>query len=532
MASAQIFEGEVDVTDGVAYFTLPFEVPAGTLEIEVRHDDLSSTNILDWGLLSPSGFRGYGGGNTEPAIVNAEAASRSYLTGPIEPGTWQVYVGEARVTELPARYRVEVLLRDAVTLPPEPARAPYAAPAPLSLEPRWYAGDFHVHSRESGDASPTLEEVASFAESVGLDFVMLSEHNTTSQLELLAEVQARHPDLLFIPGIEVTTYDGHFMSLGGTTWIDHRLGVAGRTLEGIASDVHDDGALFTVNHPELDIGDLCIGCGFTGTVDPAMVDGFEIETGAYSVTGRLFFGSVVDRWEELVALGHHVVAIGGSDDHRAGTGTGTFDSPIGSPTTMVFADELSVAGILAGVRSGRTVVRLEGPDDPMIELSAPGLGVGGDTIDADYVTLSVRVTGAELGASLRLVRDGVPGAAVDATGADRTIDFPLVASDDEDGIRAELLIGSRPRVVTSHVFLRPVTPGGGDAGPTDAGLPDGGPVDGPAPGCGCRASSRTGSPLALSVLLALVLLRRSTIRVRSPQGTLHGSGSPSICRRA
>src|SRR5687767_11751642 len=66
------------------FFLLPFDVPAGTVEIEIRHDDLSDENILDWGLFEPDGkFRGYGGGNEEPAVVGLDAASRSYLAGPI-----------------------------------------------------------------------------------------------------------------------------------------------------------------------------------------------------------------------------------------------------------------------------------------------------------------------------------------------------------------------------------------------------------------------------------------------------------------
>lgn len=492
-AQTYTFDGEVDAADGVDYFAIPFEVPSGTVEIEIRHDDLSDANILDWGLLSPSGFRGYGGGNAEPAIVNEAAASRSYLTGPIEPGTWQVYVGEAQLEALPARYHVEVFLRDAVTLPPEPERAAYVAPPPIVTERRWYAGDFHVHSRESGDSPAELDDVLSYAESVGLDFVMLSEHNTVSQLERYEGVQARHPTVLLIPGIEVTTYEGHFMSIGGTTWIDHRLGVDGRTLDQIADDVHADGALFTVNHPALDIGDLCIGCGWTGSVRPDAVDGIEIQTGAFSVTGRLFLNRVLERWDELVVMGFHVVAVGGSDDHRAGTGTGTFDSPIGSPTTMVLADALSAEAILAGVRAGRTVVRLEGNDDPMVELSSPDLEGDTDTITADYTTLTVRVTGAELGATLRLVRDGERHAEMDVTGADVELDFPLVAGPSEDAIRAELLLGGQRRVITSHVFLRPMTSGGGDAGPEDGGSSDAGPVPAPS-GCSCSARNRDHVP--------------------------------------
>ena len=40
----------------------------------------------------------------------------------------------------------------------------------------------------------------------GLDFVEFSEHNTTSQLQYLTAVQARHPDVLLLPGIEVTFF--------------------------------------------------------------------------------------------------------------------------------------------------------------------------------------------------------------------------------------------------------------------------------------------------------------------------------------
>src|SRR4051812_42596049 len=70
--------------DGSSFVLVPFDVPAGTVEIQIDHDDLSDANILDWGLQDPAGvFRGWGGGNTEPAIAGVLASSRSYLTGPI-----------------------------------------------------------------------------------------------------------------------------------------------------------------------------------------------------------------------------------------------------------------------------------------------------------------------------------------------------------------------------------------------------------------------------------------------------------------
>lgn len=506
-----VFDAEVPAAGD--FFTIPFTVPAGVAEIEVRHDDLSATNILDWGVIDPTGFRGYGGGNTEPAVFNAAAASRSYLPGAITPGQWVVYVGKAKVTELPAHYHVEVVLRDAITLPPQPTRASYVPVAALRTEARWYAGDFHVHSRESGDARPTLDAIATYAEMQNLDFVMISDHNTVSQLELYADAQARHPAMLFIPGIEVTTYQGHAMSMGGTEWIDHRLGFGGRTIADVASEVHAQRAIFSINHPALSLGDLCIGCGWMAMVDGGSVDAMEVQTGAYHVTGTLFYRSVTTMWDDFLLAGHHVVAVGGSDDHSAGLGTGTFDSAIGSPTTMVWASELSAAAILEGVRRGRTVVKLEGSSDPMVELSSPDLDPSvTDTILADVTTLHVRVTGAPVGSTIRFVHDGEPLAPIDVMGRDWEHDERVVAGAGEEFYRVELVIAGRPRVVTNHLYLRSITPGGPDSGiRPDAGMitHDAGPSLPPSSSCGCRATGTRSSGGGIVALLVIVIVRAS-----------------------
>jgi hypothetical protein len=513
-----MFDGEVPA-DG-DYFTIPFTVPAGVAEIEVRHDDLSTTNILDWGVIDPTGFRGYGGGNSESAVFNAAAASRSYLPGVITPGAWVVYVGKAKVTELPAHYHVEVVLRDAITLAAMPERTPYVPVAALSTEARWYAGDFHVHSRESGDAHPTLDEIATFAEMQHLDFVMISDHNTVSQLELYSGVQARHPHLLFVPGIEVTTYQGHAMSMGGTEWVDHRLGFQGRTIAEVAAEVHAQSAIFSINHPALSIGDLCIGCGWMAMLDGGSVDAMEVQTGAYHVTGVLFYRQVTTMWDDFLLAGHHVVAVGGSDDHSAGTGTGSFDSSIGSPTTMVWARELSTDAILEGVRRGRTVLKLENSEDPMVELSSPDLDPSvTDTIVQDVTTLHVHVTGAPVGATLRFVRDGEAQPPIDVMGTDWEHDERVIAGPSEDFIRVELVIAGRPRVVTNHVYLRSITPGGPDAGlPPDAGAVadaavDAGPTPAPANRCGCRAgTSPPSGALGLGAVLLMIAARARRTR--------------------
>src|SRR5581483_3877987 len=156
--------------DGPDHFFLPFTVPPGTVEIEVRHESRTPGNALDFGVDDPAGYRGWGGGTSEPAVIGSQAASRAYVPGPIPPGTWRVIVGKASVVAWPAVYHVEVELRAAATLMPQPGRRPYAPAAPLRAGRRYYAGDLHVHSLESTDARPTLMEIAALARSRDLDF--------------------------------------------------------------------------------------------------------------------------------------------------------------------------------------------------------------------------------------------------------------------------------------------------------------------------------------------------------------------------
>lgn len=483
-----LLEGEVP-EGSPDHFRLAFEVPDGVQEIEIRHDDLSEQNILDWGLDDPAGFRGWGGGNHEAAIVGEEAASRSYLPGPITQGTWHVVVGKAKIVERPARYRVEIELRTTPTLSPQNERRPYVAVPALKTGARYYAGDFHVHSRESGDAQPTLDEVAAFAREIGLDFIELTEHNTTSHLDFFGDVQARHPEMLLVPGVEFTTYAGHANGIGATRFVDHKIGQPGVTIEGAVQAFRKQGAIFSLNHPALALGDLCIGCAWQHELDGEHIGAIEIGTGGWKQGGLMFTPMVISMWEELSAKGHRVAAIGGSDDHEGGHGR----SPIGSPTTLVFAEELSVSAILEGVRKGRTVVKLQGPSDPMIELEVNG-ELPGSTVEATRMTLRAVVTGGA-GQQLRLIQSGEGGEPVDITGDpfvyETSIEPPASG---ESFVRAEVLVNEHPRTVTNHVFLRR---SGGDA-ESEA-------------GCGCRMGASGSKPWALVGLLgaAIALRRRS-----------------------
>lgn len=496
---------------GPDHFFLDFEVPEGTREIEVRHDDQSEANILDWGLNDPNGFRGWGGGNTEPAVVGELSASRSYLPGPLPAGTWRVVVGKAKVVASPATYRVEIDLRTTPTLPPATDRTPYAPASARVTGERYYAGDFHVHSRESGDASPTIQENVALAKSRGLDFIELSEHNTVSHDDLIPGIQANEPAFLLIPGIEYTTYQGHANAIGVTRWVDHKIGQPGITIDGAIEEVRAQGGVFSINHPALDLGDLCIGCAWKHQEDGSKLGGVEIATLGLSSGGLIFSRAAIAFWDGLLDRGYKIPPLGGSDDHRAGAPQASLPTTIGSPTTLVRARELSVAGILEGLRKGDTVVKLDGPDDPMIvfdvvtergaEAPAP-IARPGDTLGVRSVVLRAVVTHPAAGDTVRFVKNGVPMDPVPITG-DPFVHEVLVTPTEgrEDRYRAEVVRGNNSETVTAHVWLAS-DPSGPQASEGTKAEPA--PVaEGDGCGCSTPGASRSGSLGALAVGVAL-----------------------------
>jgi MYXO-CTERM domain-containing protein len=350
-----------------------------------------------------------------------------------------------------------VTFKTAASLAPQTERKPYVAGAALAKGPRYFAGDLHVHSRESGDAIPTLDEIGTFARSRGLDFVEISDHNVNTQDDYVAASQARFPDLLFIPGIEFTTYAGHANAIGATRWVDHKIGQPGVTIGGAVEQIAAQGAIFSINHPALDIGDLCIGCAWKHTLDPAKVTGVEIETSALSGGGLLFQSKAIAFWESYLDKGFHVVGLGGGDDHRAGKETGQFQSALGSPTTLVYADELSAGAIMDAIRKGHVVVKTDGPADPMVELTS-GSALPGDSLRQRSAVLTAKVTNTNVGQrtiTARWVKNGVPDDPFDVTEEGQMFTRDATAPPTgEDRYRFEVLLSdNKPHLITNHIFL-------------------------------------------------------------------------------
>jgi predicted metal-dependent phosphoesterase TrpH len=74
--------------------------------------------------------------------------------------------------------------------------------------------DLHVHSRCSPDSRLTLAQLLDQVGPAGLHGFALTDHNTVAGHAELLQLRADFPHYVLIPGVEVSTRDGHLLGLG------------------------------------------------------------------------------------------------------------------------------------------------------------------------------------------------------------------------------------------------------------------------------------------------------------------------------
>lgn len=73
--------------------------------------------------------------------------------------------------------------------------------------------DLHVHTVYSGDSNCEVDDAILSAQNKGLDGIAITDHDSVAGLEEAREF-TRDEDFIVIPGIEVSSKDGHILGLG------------------------------------------------------------------------------------------------------------------------------------------------------------------------------------------------------------------------------------------------------------------------------------------------------------------------------
>lgn len=206
-------------------------------------------------------------------------------------------------------------------------------------------GDFHCHTRSSGDGRYTVPELVSKAHNLGLDFITTTDHNS-----IVANF-VDTDDMLLVPGVELTNKFGHCNLIGKKiplddfnvkTYQDELLKI---------NEATNKGAIFVANHPFSPKSR-----SWLVPILELTPDLVEIWNGPWGMHNRVAF----EWWIDLLNAGKYIPAIGGSDFHFEDE-----DKALNRPVNTLDVRFNSAAGILESALNGRNIIK-----DTEIEFSS------------------------------------------------------------------------------------------------------------------------------------------------------------------
>jgi predicted metal-dependent phosphoesterase TrpH len=197
-----------------------------------------------------------------------------------------------------------------------------------------YKIDLHCHSWFSGDGVSSPESLIAAARAKGLHGFALTDHNTCDGCRylldkgLVREDGLPVDDFLVIPGVEVTTAEGHLLCLG--VILPYLKGVPAAE---VCRMVHAAGGLAIPPHPY----DLFRAGIREAVLDVLAIDALEVFNAA----------TTLKRYNRMAfdyATAHKLPMTAGSDAHH--------EAAIGTAYTILHTDDFSVRGLLAQVTRG------------------------------------------------------------------------------------------------------------------------------------------------------------------------------------
>jgi predicted metal-dependent phosphoesterase TrpH len=388
-----VLEGRFTEADQKRYSLVPFTLPPGVRQVHVRYSYsdridsdpmVSGGNTLDIGLFDPRGtetgsvgFRGWSGSHQLEFVVGEEWATPPYAPGPMPPGTWNVLLGPYKVGPRGCDWWIEIRC-DPDLPPPEREMVRAGEPDRPSLpkaRPGWLRGDLHCHTRYSdGDSWPP--EMLHAATEAGLDFLGVTDHNNVAHHAAYGPGGNGRP--IVIPGVEVTTYGGHWNAWGTDRWWEFRTPEASAVEQAMA-EAAEAGAFVSVNHPKP--------FGPPWEYDTVRsMRAIEVWNGAWAGLNSVSLAM----WEARLRDGQRLVAVGGSDTHDLRSADpDARHATLGNPTTWVNAGrDADARAILDAMRAGRTFVS-ESPAGPQLYLERADRGVRVSVVGAVGATMVV-----------------------------------------------------------------------------------------------------------------------------------------------
>ena len=406
--------GTLTMRDAKQHLPHPFTVPEGMVQLSIDFACRPAAaqgldNMLTLTLFDPHGFRGarHRGGSQHTVQIGPSAATPGYLCGPLPAGEWIVQIDTHRIVPgAPVHYTLGITLEGAERV------TAHNSPASANVQRRpsrpagWFRGDLHSHTDHSDAGSRTIADLIAAAQNTGLDFLFITDHNTTSSLVAIETIEAG--DLLVAGGMELTTFWGHALVLGTRRWIDWRVRPGDNAITQVAAAAYTAGELFIIAHPNSSGDPHCTGCAWRfGEMMPGAAQLVEVWNGAWA--GESNNAASLALWYDWLNQGRRIVATVGSDTHSAA------DYAANPGFAVVYADGLDEANLLHAITAGHLYLS----SGPVLTLEGHGRdgtrAMMGDTVGQD-AEFEVTWQACPTGAQVRIIANGIPFATQDAAG--------------------------------------------------------------------------------------------------------------------
>jgi predicted metal-dependent phosphoesterase TrpH len=180
--------------------------------------------------------------------------------------------------------------------------------------------DLHVHTTDSKDAFTEPEQLPIILKQRGLDGVAITNHDTFTTVSI--------PGIIILPGIEVSTRQGHIIGLGVSGPVPK-----GRSADETISMIHRDGGIAVVPHP-FDPVSPCVN-PYKLKSRPEAIEVINSDALLFSLSSAI---------ARRVARRLKLPMVAGSDSHIPET--------VGDAYTLIDSDSIEVEDILDAIRRG------------------------------------------------------------------------------------------------------------------------------------------------------------------------------------
>lgn len=314
---------------------------------------------------------------------------------------------------------------DASSIPGRPLLE-YPSPV-LSREARWYRGELFAQSN-LGIGKESVKELIARAEKEGMDFLAIADRG---HLNSVSDPAYKSDKVVLIPAMQWGTDDrGWALIYAPRTMPDPPGSVPMAEAECIR--VQAQGGVFAIAHPCLPASPWKWGLSYVNSVQvwhqawngmPPLAlallpkelhkrDGSRLVHSIAASAAASDFDTISGNAQAAMFWDYELVR-GLMASAIAGTGTSSSKVPMGKPVTYIYAREKSLAGLLEGLRLGRTYVSssAQGPQLAFrADIRADGkveIGIGGIVPVNVESAFEVGVKGAQ-GMKLQVLHNGYP----------------------------------------------------------------------------------------------------------------------------